>query len=87
MRLQVTYWDISCETANKTAEVDVEFERLDDYDFVPYGEGSVKRDTSDYDVFVYGDIPEEIKESIIRQFDENRKFYSGRTKHFEFDSE
>lgn len=86
MRLQVTYWDVSCETANISSEIDIEFVKHEDFDFVPYQETEVERRFVEYDVYIYGDVPEEIKQHIKRNFDEDKNFYHGVTQNFEFEA-
>lgn len=86
MRLQVTYWDIACETANKTVEIDIEFEKQENVEIVPYQEEYSHYQTIDYNVFISGNLPEEIKDVIINNFHEDKNFYRGKTDNFEFEA-
>lgn len=85
MRLQVTYW--KAEENEITTDVDVEFDVTEDVEILPCGEDYHYRKTSEYEVFIYGDIPEEIKDSIKCNFNEDKKFYHGVTPNYEFEAE
>lgn len=87
MHLVVTYWEKSKESGDKFADVDIEFEKHEDFDFVPYGEGSVKKHYVEYDVYVYGDLPEEIKYAIKSDFAEDKGHYHGETENYGFVTE
>jgi hypothetical protein len=87
MRLQVTFWNKDYNGVDNTREVEVEFVKHSDYDYVPYGERDEKRSYIEFEVFVYGDIPEEIKNDIKDQFNEDKRFFSGTTSLYEYQAE
>lgn len=84
MRLKVCYWK---DEIDKIADIDVEFDKEVDYDYVPYGESEIKRMNIEYDVFIIGDIPDEIKDDIRKKFHEYRRFYSGFTENWEYEAQ
>lgn len=87
MDLVVTYWKNTEDSPDQFVDITIEFEKHSYSDTLPYGEGMVERSYCEYDVFVYGDCPEEIKEVIRNKFEESKKFYSGTTENFEFTAE
>lgn len=79
MELQITY---SNDLEQHTKDIYVEVDKQEDHDIVPYGEGQTNHYYTETQVFVYGDIPEEIKEDIRKTIIKGRKVDDGSTKNW-----
>jgi hypothetical protein len=83
MLLTVSYFN---ELEDFTQTVVIERNTLHDYDFAPMGESFVKCEYSETEVYVHGDIPQEIKEDMMRKCKEEKRYYSGKTKNWEWEA-
>jgi hypothetical protein len=83
MLLTVSYFN---ELEDVTTDVIVERNVMSDYDFVPYGEGYVKNTYTETEVYIHGDLPQEIIEDMMRKCKEDKRYYSGKTKNWEWEA-
>lgn len=75
---EITYYEDL--TLPVTKNIVIELIETPDYDYVPFGESMIKNNYVEIEVYIYGDIPEEIKEDIRKRFP--KKQYDSSTSNF-----